>query len=491
MQQTVVSESEWARQQSAQHGGLSGFQLLPHGMEAYARRMLLAERAEHTLDIQTYILEDSHSIRRLLRHLIAAAERGVKIRLLIDDLTVGHQQGRLSRLESHPNISIRVFNPIRSGRRFAITRIFSLMLDARRLNRRMHNKLWITDGAYAIWGGRNLSDRYFYSDAFSFFDMDALAVGGETVSDLQASFDCYWKHPLAEPLSSFIRAKAGEWQRLDVELRLRCHEQSEIGQVYDDALADLRDDPREVLLEQLEWAKAVVHYDDPESMTFTEKSPNPLRMNNAIKKELESVKESLQIVAGYFIPHDLNGIDIFALLNRGVKVAIMTNSLESTDVPLVHGAYARWRRPLLKAGAKLFETRYHVRSRQRLIARIRTRTRLKLSRTRTSSLHAKTFVFDRDRIMIASFNFDPRSVWWNSEIGVVIHSAKLNRELSLINAIGMLPEYSYRLRLINGVLRWFSISHTQKLREYTFERGNPWRRFQGWLSRVLGIEHLL
>lgn len=487
------SEAEWARSLADGRGGHSGFQLLIHGIEAHARRALLAERACHSLDVQTYIFEDGHSTRRLLRQLIQAAQRGVKVRLLLDDLSVGHQQYRLAKLDSHPNIEVRLFNPIPSGRRFTLTRLASLVLNVRRLHRRMHNKLWLADRSLAIFGGRNLGDDYFSSDSrHLFIDIDALAVGGETPERLGQSFDAYWSHSLAVPLWKFARARDGQaWRALDDELERICAEPSRTGKEYDEALDELRRDDRDELAGRLEWAAARVLWDDPEVAAMRGLPPRELRMSGKVVEELDRVEHSLEVVSGYLIPHDLDGIDLFALLARGVKVVAITNALEATDVPLVHGGYAPWRKPLLAAGAKLYEIRYQPLTRSRMRARLRARTRLKLSRPRSNSLHAKTFAFDHDRLMIASFNLDPRSVWWNCELGVVIESVELNRELRGINAFGALPEHSYAVHIDQGRLTWISDDGNGRLRRYHSERGNPWRRFQAWVARVLRLERLL
>ncbi|MGJ8516970.1 Cardiolipin synthase C [Carnimonas sp. LMG 33810] len=487
-----LSEAAWAHQQAEQQHGKSGLQLLGHGLEAYARRMLLAERAEQRLDIQTYIFEDGHSTRRMLLAMMAAAERGVKVRLLLDDLSVGHQQGRLAQLDSHPNIEVRLFNPVRWGRRFTVTRLLSLALNVRRLHRRMHNKLWITDAAYAIWGGRNLSDFYFSAETDnSFIDLDVLGVGGNIVHALSASFEAYWRHRLAVPLKAFIASGPNAWHKLKQELEERCAAPSTAGERFDEGVEDLRGDSRDALLERLTWAHGRVLYDSPEAAAVEGPPPEKLRMSSRFAQELESVEHSLVIAAGYFIPDGIDRLDIHALLARGVKLTVITNALESTDVPLVHGGYGPWRVPLLAKGVKLYEIRHRSRTRPRLDARLRSRSRLKLSRPNSYALHAKTYALDYDRLMIGSFNFDPRSVWWNCELGVVIESEALNKELRGINAVSTLPEFSYRLKLIKGKLRWSSISRKGKFRHYHSERGNLWRRCQALVGRIPLIKRLL
>ncbi|WP_025733420.1 phospholipase D family protein [Carnimonas nigrificans] len=492
MKNNPLSEAAWAHQQAEQHHDQSGMQLLRHGLEAYARRILLAERAEQSLDIQIYLFEDGHSTRRILLAMIAAAERGVKVRLLLDDLSVGNQQGRFAQLDSHPNIEVRLFNPVRWGRRFTVTRLLSMALNVRRLHRRMHNKLWIVDGANAIWGGRNLSDVYFSAETENtFIDLDVLGVGGDVVRSLVTSFDTYWQHPLVVPLKAFITAEPHDWRHLQQELEAHCAKPSTIGQRFDEGVEELRNDSREELLERLTWASGRVLYDSPEAAAVEGRPPEKLRMSTPFARELETVEHSLVMTAGYFIPEDTDRLDVQALLARGVKLTVITNALESTDVPLVHGGYGPWRAPLLAQGVRLYEIRHRTRIRSPLAARLRSRTRLKLSRPNSYALHAKTYALDDDRLMVGSFNFDPRSVWWNCELGVVIDSEVLNKELREINAVSMLPEFSYRLKLVNGKLRWSSISHTGKFRHYYWERGNLWRCFQALVGRIPLIKRVL
>lgn len=487
-----LSAAEWAHAQSARHANQSGLELLIHGLEAYAHRVLLAEQAERTLDIQTYIIEDGHSTRRLMLAMLAAAQRGVKVRLLIDDLSVGHQQVRLARLNAHPNIEIRLFNPIRWGRRYTLTRLLSLGLNVRRLQRRMHNKLWIADGAFGIWGGRNLSDFYFSANTpSSFIDVDVLAVGGATVAELAEGFNHYWYHQLAVPLNEFVQADPDAWQALADDLHHQCARDANEGAYFDEGTDDLRNDSRSDLLARLTWAPTRVVYDHPDKAWVKGAPGAALRMAPAVAEELARATRKVSVAAGYFIPHRLAEIDFTALLARKVRLTVVTNALESSDVPLVHGSYARWRRFLLRRGARMHEIRHQPRSHSRLSERLRARTRLKLSRPRSSSLHAKVFTFDDERLMVGSFNCDPRSVWWNCEMGVFIDSAALNKEMQRVIAISTLPEFSYQLQCWGRRIRWSSMSRHARIRHYYWERGSLWRRFQAMLARLLGLERWL
>ncbi len=474
--------------QDQHHAGRSGFRLFAHGGEAFALRAVTADQARSTLDIQTYILEDGHSTRRLITRIIDAAERGVTVRLLVDDLSVGGLQKRLAMLDAHPRVSVRIFNPVRHWRRVAPLRWLTFALQAHRLHRRMHNKLWLVDDAIGIVGGRNLSDDYFnVNPAHDFLDIDVAAVGGPAVAQMKRSFEAYWQHELAVPLTTFITAPEGDWR----EMYALCHRSAKATR-YTQSLDALCARSLDSLLSPLTWATSSVVWDSPDAAGAAGLPPIGLRMSHAVGQALSSVQRRLLVISGYFVPEQLDTIDIFGLAHRGVQISVLTNALEASDVPIVHGGYAPHRKALLEAGVKLYEVRRKQRvKRERLHRRRHAHSRPRLSPSQSYSLHAKAMALDSDRLIVGSFNIDPRSVWWNCEIVAIIDSPALNRQLTLIGEWGKQPRYSFRVRLYEGALQWRTLDDHGHSQVLTREPGSPWRRFQAWCCARLGLARYL
>lgn len=476
------SLSGWARQASDRHQGYSGFHLLTQGGEAFAVRAMSTACAERSLDIQTYILEDGHSTRRLIALIIEAANRGVQVRLLVDDLTVGGQQKRLAMLDAHPHIEVRLFNPIMRWRRVLPLRWAWMACHARTMHRRMHNKLWLVDDALAIIGGRNLSDDYFsVNEAHDFIDVDVAAVGGPVPAALKAQFEAYWAHEWAVPLSRFVRVAPARWRRLYALYR---RDSGRTGYAHRlDAVADATS--IESFANGLHWARAEVMWDSPEKLSTPPDTPGVRRMAEQVGKALAATQHRLLASSGYFVPEHLDAIDIEAMAARGVKVTIVTNALEASDVPLVHGGYAPHRQRLLAAGVALHEMRRRHVKRERLRRRRRAHSRPRLSSSHAYSLHSKAMALDDDRILVGSFNLDPRSVWWNSEVGVLIESPTLNEALVRIAQLGLQLRYSYEVRLHPPALAWRAMTSTGKVILLAKEPGSRWRHFQAEVSRRL------
>lgn len=470
--------------QDQHHIGRSGFRLFAHGGEAFALRAITADLACHTLDIQTYILEDGHSTRRLIRRVIDAAERGVTVRLLVDDLSVGGLQKRLAMLDAHPRVSVRIFNPIRHWRRVAPLRWLTFALQAHRLHRRMHNKLWLADDAIGIVGGRNLSDDYFnVNPAHDFLDIDIAAVGGPAVVQMKQSFNAYWQHELAVPLTSFIKAPEKAWREM---YQLCVH--SAKATTYTQALDALCSRSLEGLLTPLIWAPSTVVWDSPNAAGAAGRPPLGLRMSHAVGQALAAAQRRVLIISGYFVPEQLDTIDIVGMARRGVQVSVLTNALEASDVPIVHGGYSPHRKALLEAGVKLYEVRRKQRiKRERLHRRRHAHSRPRLSPSQSYSLHAKAMALDNDRLIVGSFNLDPRSVWWNCEIVAIIDSPALNRQLTLIGEWGKQPRYSFRVRLHDESLQWRTLDEHGRTQVLSREPGSPWRRFQAWCCTKLKL----
>jgi cardiolipin synthase C len=404
---------------------LSGIRLLSSGEEALASLITLADHAERTLDIQYYIIHEDDSTRTLLHHVRLAADRGVRVRVLVDDLNTAGEDRRFMHLSSHANVEVRVFNPFRAGRFWTWTRFLASATDIRRINHRMHNKLFVADDALAITGGRNIGDQYFTLDPRSnFVDLDVVAAGA-IVPQLSASFDQFWNSKYAIPIASVASS-------VDAEAKSAPPVE-----------AQLSDNDRwleqEVTAKKLEliWAPATVLADRPAKIASETSPDEELTIANDITALMGTAKQDLSIISPYFIPGKQGVALIAKLVENGVKVRILTNSLASTDSPLVDIGYARYRVPLLKLGVDLREMRPKLGQKH---------SRFHPFRSSNASLHAKALVIDQKIVFIGSLNMDERSAKINSELGLVINSTEIAREVTnLLDDIS--TDGSYKLQL--------------------------------------------
>ena len=455
----------------AANAGKSGIHPLGDARDAFAARVVLARNAERTLDVQYYIFHNDVTGGLLSEALWQAAERGVRVRLLIDDNNTKGLDDAIAALDAHPNIEVRLFNPY-SSRSF---RLGELVTDFSRVNRRMHNKSFTADNQATIVGGRNVGDEYYGAESeVAFADLDVLAVG-EVVREVSASFDAYWNSESAYPAASLIPAAAPEsaaqlreaWARLDADPRAAR---------YVDAL---RTTPlvRDLLAGtlSLDWVPAHVVSDDP-SKVLNPPDRKDLQLLTKLEAVIGKPTREVDLVSPYFVPAEEGTTALLALVKRGVKVRVLTNSLAATDVSPVHAGYSKYREELLRGGVRLYELKPTARERERPRAG-----------GSGASLHAKTFSIDRQQVFVGSFNFDPRSAQLNTEMGVVVESPRLAALLSS-NLDRDLPRDAYEVRLAsNGELEWLDGSAT-----YDTEPGAGVfkRLWIGFLS-ILPIEWLL
>lgn len=463
---------------SLAHPGKSGVHALADGRNAFAARVLLAQAAERTLDVQYYIWHKDMTGTLLFAALRAAADRGVRVRLLLDDQGTSGLDDLLSALDAHPAIEVRLFNPF-AGRGM---RALGYLTDFGRANRRMHNKSFTADNQVAIVGGRNIGDEYFGADDDVLFaDLDVMAIG-PVVSDVSRDFDRYWNSNSSYPVNGLLpRVGAAALEELSAAAsRIEGSAQ---------AMAYVRAWRASVFADDLlggrlvfEWAVTRMVSDDPaKGLGLAE--PRTLVINKLKKKMGEPVSE-LNLVSPYFVP-TAAGVDaLVELVRSGVKVKLLTNSLEATDVAAVHAGYAKHRRALLEAGVSLHEFR-------RLTQASARRRTLGLGGSSASSLHSKTFSVDRKRVFVGSFNFDPRSANLNTEMGFVIESAVLaNRIFAAFNE--RMAEEAYEVRLgADRRLYWLERRGNTVLR-HDVEPGTSSRERAGvFIMSVLPIEWLL
>lgn len=455
------------------HPGQSGIYSLPDPLEAFAARMLLARTAERSLDVQYYIWRGDQTGVLLLEALAAAADRGVRVRLLLDDGGTSGLDNMLSALTLHPNIEVRLFNP------FVVRKPKSLgyITDFDRTNRRMHNKSFTADNQVSILGGRNVGDEYFgATDGVLFSDLDVMAIGA-VIPELSNDFDRYWASPSAYPAQSILPAvNTVHLHELSAEATRIA--ESDSAHAYTKAV---RQTPFiEQLLQQklsMEWANTTLVSDDPL------KGLGQADSDGLLVKQVHDVigtpHSSMVLVSPYFVPTATGVQALTDLRQRGVRVRVMTNAYEATDVPLVHAGYAKYRKALLQHGVELYEM-------QRMAPPSK-HARLNPLGSSGSSLHAKTFAVDSTRAFVGSFNFDPRSALLNTELGIIIESPKLARQIE--QAFDrQIPGESYRLLLSEeGELTWQTGQKggDSPVTVYRVEPGSNW--FSRWGMRVLGL----
>ena len=414
---------------------LSGIRLLSSGDEALASLIALADRAERTLDIQYYLIHQDASAALLLHHVRAAANRGVRVRMLVDDLNTAGEDRRFMHLGERRNVEVRVFNPFPGGRFALWTRFVASASDIPRINHRMHNKLFVADNAIAITGGRNIGDQYFTRDPNSnFIDLDVVAAG-PIVPQLSASFDAFWNSKYAYPIASVAAP-------VETEGVARPHEENAMA---GDANWLAHELDEQAL--QLTWVPATVLADRPAKIASDVAPDEEVTIANNIAALMRSAEHEVIVISPYFVPGKEGVALMRELVGRGVHVRILTNSLASTDSPLVDNGYSRYRVALLKLGVELSEVRPKLGQK---------RPRFHPFRGSNASLHAKALVIDQKTVFIGSLNMDARSARTNSELGLVMRSSEIARQVTgLLDDIS--ADGSYRLELDrDGRVVWSS-----------------------------------
>lgn len=455
----------------------SGVVALPDGRDAFAARAALAGAAERTLDVQYYIWHDDMSGTLLFEALHRAADRGVRVRLLLDDNNTVGLDTLLAALNAHPNIEVRLFNPF-THRRW---RALGYLTDFARLNRRMHNKSFTADNLVTIIGGRNVGDEYFDAghDAL-YVDLDVLAIG-PVVNEVSNDFDRYWASDSSWPAERVLPSVSAEAISALSAAASRI-EQSPDAVTYTQALAR-QPFVRELLAGRLpfEWAATRLLSDDPAKGLG--RAADDALLWPRLRRILDGPAHELELVSPYFVP-TAAGVEFFvALARKGVLVTMLTNSLEATDVAVVHAGYAKRRKPLLKGGVALFEMK-----RTSSGPSVKDRG---LTGSSGSSLHAKTFSVDRSRVFIGSLNFDPRSLQLNTEMGFVMDSPALARAIAETFG-GSLPRRAYKVRLSGaGTLQWVEQQGGNEIVHDDEPGTSFWRRASVAVMSMLPIEWLL
>lgn len=434
-----------------QHPELTGYHVLYDPLKAFAARIQLIDRAEKTLDLQYYIWDNDKIGALALYKIIQAADRGVKVRLLIDDNNSKSMEAVYLALDQHANIQVRLFNPYR----FRQLRPIDMVLDLKRINRRMHNKTFTADHQVSLIGGRNMSDHYYNSsDNYQFSDVDVMLVG-KAVEDISDSFDQYWNDNYAYPVLQIVSPTHNTLRYEGLKQQLINNYQQASVQNY--LNISNRSNDFDHWLEQhndWEWVKAEVVKDSPDKIRA--KAKKEQQLNFQLQNRLEVPTDDVDLISAYFVPEKSGTAKIGQLSQDGVHVRILTNSFKANDVSLVHAFYAKYRKDLLKSGVELYEFLPALSDEQltETTKDLSKQAKINLKGLSRSSLHAKLMSVDNKQVFIGSFNFDPRSAYLNTEIGVVLDSPPLAKMVH--QTIDQhINRYAYKLVLDeNGKINW-------------------------------------
>jgi cardiolipin synthase C len=459
------------------HPGLSGFDLITSGRTAFEARYAFARLAQRTIDAQYYLWAGDAIGRRMLEALLDAADRGVRVRLLLDDLNLEGAGLNLAVLNAHRNFEVRLFNPF-SPRGFEL---FDFLTDFPRVNHRMHDKAFIVDNTIAIVGGRNIADAYFsVNDASNFRDLD-LFVAGPTVHDVSREFDAFWNSPWAVPIRSVSGFNPNSTELRAAEQKLRAETDGDKNFPFKTRL----DEPYlehlvATVPDRLLWGRASVLYDEP-----NKPETSAPRVADELKWKLAgTIHSRLLLEIAYFIPSRHGTRALCDLVAKGVRVRVLTNSLASTDEVAAYAGFMRRRDELLRCGVDLHELRPDAAFVRRDWTWLRHRSE--------AELHTKAAVFDDDRVMLGSFNIDPRSRHLNTEIALLITCAPLAAKVARFIENGMSPANSFHLALAgDDDVVWIAEDKGQVVRFEHSPITGWWRRFEAGFFSLLPIEELL
>lgn len=458
------------------HPDSTGMALLVGNTDAFTARALSAKHAGRSLDLQYYLWHDDLTGRLLAAQALAAADRGVRVRVLIDDINAHGSEAAFRSLDEHPGIEVRMFNPSRN-RGGTIGRGVEILLRGVTLNRRMHNKAWIVDGQVAIVGGRNIGDEYFdAAHDTNFLDADVLLTG-PAVKQTAAIFDDFWNSRAVIPIAAL--PKKADLPLQSLRATLKNITASEAATPYVTHLKNARRVNALLAGEMsLHWDKSARVVSDPASKALGEGDRTGWLIT-PIMQEIRSASRNLTIVSPYFVPGETGTRDLAAKAQSGVTVDILTNSLASNDVITVHSGYAGYRAPLLRAGVNLFELMPYGDTSNSLFG------------SSGASLHTKAYMVDDTRGFIGSFNFDPRSVRLNTEMGLMFDNPALAAELVDKYRTHAGPQKSYALSLAGRDLRWTD-ARTDPPKIWRVEPGTSvWARLMVELLAWLPIEKQL
>jgi putative cardiolipin synthase len=466
--------------------GVSGIRLVEQNALAFAYRATSAAAAERTLDVQYYIWHDDLTGKLLAAELMRAAERGVRVRVLVDDMDARAKHDVFLIADQHPQVEVRIFNPFYS-RYGAIGKMGEYVLRGSRLTHRMHNKAWIADNRLAIVGGRNIGDEYFGASPHSnFADLDVVMTG-PIVTDVSREFDAYWNSVNAVPVSRFDGRKP---QPGELEALVDSAEQYRQDAGETPYVAALRDVQQRADLianapSPLKVRDIWLLVDEPTKVGTKKSGVEASRVLSGLAATIGGAMREVLVISPYFVPGKEGARSLVADVQRDIRVAVLTNSLAATDVAAVHTGYARYRRDLLRGGVELFEMKRKAGSEEG-------RQRLSVTGSSGASLHTKAIVVDGRWAFIGSMNLDPRSANLNTEMGVLVDSTELAGQLRQQFELNTSPELSYRVVLEEGEgLVWYDRVKGQERRTENEPDASVLQRLGVTLLRVIPIESQL
>ena len=458
---------------------VSGFYVLTDGIDAIAARLRLAAQAERSIDIQYYLIKRDQVGNAFLNALLSAADRGVRVRLLLDDMfNKGFDQGMLA-LDAHPNFEIRVFNPFNRG---GLGRSVGAAFDFGRINRRMHNKSFTVDNRATIIGGRNIADEYFGARKDSAFgDLDVIGFG-PIVQDVTDMFDTYWQHETAVPLAGFLKPLEEPQEALDAYREQLVNATADLKKSdYADAVIDRAYAGIQEKTANIRWSTYKLIYDPPDK-GIKNSADNSEMIIAPLIESLSKVEKEMMVISPYFVPRKGLMQGLKEASASGIRVSIITNSLAANNQKMVHGGYAPARKPLLKAGVRLYEIRPDARV---------SGTEFVDASSARATLHTKAFVIDRREVFIGSFNFDPRSAFLNTEMGVIIDDPQLGSDF--VTALeSALPGAAWEAYLTDKNRVAWKGTNGDSTTHYAKEPMTSWwQRFKAGVYRLLPIRSQL
>lgn len=464
---TLAREAaEW----SVAHDGQSGFLPLTGGMDALGARLELINQAEVSIDAQYFLIKPDIAGALFVNGLVRAADRGVEVRFLLDDIFTPKLDSQLALLDSHPNIEVRMFNPL-TRHSF---RYWSMFVDFKRANRRMHNKSFIVDNSFAVVGGRNIAAEYFaIDDDVEFVDFEVVAIG-PVAQQISAEFDQFWNSDLSVPMEAYDKKidpdSLDAWSERIVDFDTD-------RSVYNQALTSpfIMNVLNEFIVPIP--ADSTVITDSPVKLETPKGDEEYQELANVLRAHGEAATEEIFIITPYFVPQKTGSEFLISLAEKGTRIRVLTNSLASTNHVPVHSGYARYRKRLLEADIELHELKHDNivvlddGDEEELIA----------------TLHTKVMIFDRKTLFVGSLNLDPRSIDINTEMGLFLDSPKIAGAFTEMIEED-LPHHSYRVILEDGKIRWrFDDGATQEVLDKEPQTG-WWRRFSSGFYGILPIE---
>ena len=450
------------------HGAeASGYAPVDINGDSLRWRLAMVDSAERSIDLLYYVWYDDHSGLLLLEHVIEAAERGVRVRVVVDDTLFINGKKGLANLDAHPNIEIRIFNPWASA---GVARAFETVGRAKKLNTRMHNKLLIADSQIAILGGRNIGDHYFgLHHKYNFHDLDVVVLGDEAFESCEI-FDHFWSSDQVMPVSAFVEEPS--WQAIEDE-RVEMLDSLRGADELSGFPIERHDWNVEfaALMERMSTGSSTLEYDRLVPETGEHSYDGVIRLAELV----EQAQQEIFILNAYIIPGDRLMEILRDAHERGVRVRMLTNSLASNDVPAVTAKYKKYRKPLLEAGVELYEFRSDAEIQPGIVDSYPVHAKF-------AGFHTKAAVIDREHVYIGSLNLDPRSIRLNTEMGMIVASPALAEEVAAIAERDMAPQNSWRVRMDeNGELSWESSAGVVTKQPAR----NSWQRFQAWIFKIL------